>query len=136
MKSKEFIKEDARKVKYEVTRLQDEDGDFTNTFVATADGEEIGRFEGKSRFDSGEASEAARKCTVQHRAAAINAEDKIREHEYQYNKPLTDIEKAWVEMDNRFMELNDAELNKWQRYSQSIRKSLIDGSHPACTRKK
>jgi hypothetical protein len=136
MLSKEFLKEDARKVKYEITRLQDEDGDLTNTFVATADGKEIGRFEGKNRFDSGAASEAAKKCIVQHRAAAINAEDKIREHEYQYNKPLTDIEKAWVEMDNRFMELSDAELTKWTRYSEAIRKSLSDGSHPACTRKR
>ena len=136
MKSKEFITEDARKIKYEVIRLQDEDGDFSNTFVARADGEEIGRFEGKSRFDSGEASEAARKCTVQHRAAAINAEDKIREHEYQYNKPLSDVEKVWVELDNRFWTLTDDELAKWTRYSEAIRKSLSDGSHPACTRKK
>ena len=136
MRYSEFITEDARKVKYEVTRLQDEDGDLTNTFVATADGKEIGRFEGKSRFDSGEAQEAARKCNLQHRAAAINAEDKIREHEYQYNKPLTEIEKRWVELDNRFMSLNTEELARWTRYSESIRKSLRDGSHPACTRNK
>ena len=136
MKSKEFINEDARSTKYEVTRLQDEDGDFTNVFVATANGEEIGRFEGKNRFDSGAANEAAKKCIVQHRAAAINAEDKIREHEYQYNKPLTDVEKVWVELDNRFMELSDAEITKWTRYSEAIRKSLRDGSHPACTRTK
>lgn len=136
MKSKEFITEDARSTKYEVTRLQDEDGDFTNVFVATANGEEIGRFEGKNRFDSGEANEAAKKCIIQHRTAAINAEDKIREHEYQYNKPLTDVEKVWVELDNRFLELNDAELAKWQRYAESIRKSLRDGTHPACTRTK
>ena len=100
MKSKEFIAEDARRIKYEVIRCHDEDGDFTNTFVARADGEEIGRFEGKSRFDSGEASEAARKCCVQHRAAAINKEDKIREHEYQYNKPLTDIDKSCFDKSN------------------------------------
>lgn len=136
MKSNEFLKEDARKVKYETTRLPDDDGDFTNTFVVTADGAEIGRFEGKSRFDCGAANEAARKCIVQHRAAAINAEDEVREYQYQYEKPLTEIEKRWVELDNRFLSLNDEELTKWVRYAQSIRKSLSDGTHPACTRKR
>jgi hypothetical protein len=136
MKSKEFIKEDARKIKYEVIRLHDEDGDFTNTFVARADGEEIGRFEGKNRFDSGAASEAAKKCIVQHRAAAINAEDAENEYKYQYEKPLTDLEQAWVEMQNRFMSLSDEELTKWERYLPLVRKSLRDGSHPACTRNK
>lgn len=136
MRVKEFITEDARKVKYDTVRLQDEDGDLTNTFVATADGKEIGRFEGKSRFDSGEAQEAARKCIVQHRSAAINAEDEVREHYYQYEKPLTDLEQRWVEMDNRYMELNDEELKKWLRYAEAIRKSLLNGTHPALTRRR
>ena len=71
MKLQELI-ENARQVKYDFHREPD------NWFVATADGKEIGRFQGKSQWDAGAAQDAAKKCIVQHRSAAITAEDKIK----------------------------------------------------------
>jgi hypothetical protein len=129
---------DPRKVKYEVVRLKDEDGGFTNTFVATADGEEIGRFEGKSKWDSGEAQKQAEQCVNKHRGAAIMKQDKENAHRYQMDKPLSQLEKEWLELDKRMIHglqtknlISDKEHARWEQLAPVIRKSLISGEHPA-----
>jgi hypothetical protein len=141
MRSTEFITEeniDPRKVKYEVTRLKDEDDDFTNTFVATADGVEIGRFEGKSKWDSGDAQKQAEQCVNKHRGEAIVKQDKENAHRYQMDKPLSQLEKEWLELDKRMIHglqtknlISDTEHARWEQLAPVIRKSLISGEHPA-----
>ena len=129
MRATEFMKEAARHTKYDFHREPD------NWFVVTANGEEIGRFQGKSQFDSGAAQDAAKKCIAQHRAAAINAEDKIKYDEIQFNKPLSPLELEWIGLEKKFRtdykSLSDKEVNRWEQLHQILRKSLIDGTHPA-----
>lgn len=129
MKITEFITEAARHTKYDFHR------EPNNWFVATADGKEIGRFQGKSQWDSGAAQDAAKKCIVQHRAAAINAEDKIKHDQYQFEKPLRPLELEWVELEKKFRRdytsMTPAEIKRWEQLHEVLRSSLINGTHPA-----
>lgn len=100
-------------------------------FATLVDGEEVEFFKAKSKFDRSAANDAAKKLAQKYKVDAINADNKKREHEYQYVKPLSALEQEWAEMTNRFMSLNDKELARWQRLGEVVRKSLIDGTHPA-----
>jgi hypothetical protein len=108
-------------------------------FYVTHNGKELEFFKANGYFDRSGAQDSAQKLMFKLRGAAAMARKAREHHEYQYNKPLSDLEKEWVALDNRFMQLNvDTELKRWEQLADSgiIRKSLIDGSHPACTRKK
>lgn len=118
-----------------VTRNGDEKYDFhwdddRVGFATTVDGEEIGFFLAKSKFDRAAAQEAARKLMVKTRGEARLADQQRIEYEFQYNRPLSELELEWVGMMKRFMTLNDKELARWESLNQIVRKSLHDGSHP------
>ena len=119
-----------------VTRTGEEKYDFhwdndRVGFATTVDGEEIGFFPAKSKFDRSAAQDAAKKLMYKTRGDARLADQKRREHEYQYNKPLSTLEVEWVALMKRFMSLNDKELDRWKKLNQVVRRSLHDGSHPA-----
>lgn len=129
MRIKDFITESARSVKYAFHREPD------NWFVATANSGEIGRFQGNSQWDAGDAQDSAKKCIAQHRAAAIDAENIIAYNEYQYNTPLKPLELEWIELERKFRtdynSMTPEEIRRWERLHECLRKSLIDGTHPA-----
>lgn len=119
-----------------VTRTGEEKYDFhwdndRVGFATTVDGEEIGFFPAKSKFDRSAAQDAAKKLMYKTRGDARLADQQRREHEYQYNKPLSELEIEWVGMMKRFMSLNEKELARWQSLNQVVRRSLHDGTHPA-----
>ena len=119
-----------------VTRTGEEKYDFhwdndRVGFATTVDGEEIGFFPAKSKFDRSAAQDAAKKLMLTTRGNARLAAQQEREREYQYNKPLSNLELEWVSLMKRFMSLNDKELARWQNLNQVVRRSLHDGSHPA-----
>lgn len=120
----------------EVTRTGDEKYDFywdndRVGFATTVDGEEIGFSPAKSKFDRSAAQDSAKKLMLKTRGNARLAAQQEREREYQYNKPLSNLELEWVSLMKRFMSLNDKELARWQNLNQVVRRSLHDGSHPA-----
>lgn len=119
----------ARSVKYDFHRIPE-----TNTFVATADGAEIGRFEGKSKFDSGAAQDAAKKCIIVHRTNAVNKENEAEEYKYQYLKPLSDNEKKWLKMHKRLYIDNvlgtQSDYDAYLRYAEIVRKSIRENPRP------
>jgi hypothetical protein len=123
MKASEFIAESARMTKYDFHRIPE-----TNTFVATANGEEIGRFEGKSKFDSGAAQDAAKKCITAHRSEAVKKEQDASEYQYQFVKPLSDTEKKWLQMHKRLYVDNirgdEKDYDLYGRYAEVVRKSI------------
>ena len=100
-------------------------------FATIVDGEEVGFFKAKSKFDRSAANDAAKKLALKYKVDAINADNAKREYEYQYVKPLSALEQEWAEMTIRFMTLNEKELARWQRLAEVVRKSLLNGTHPA-----
>ncbi len=84
------------------------------------------------------AFEAAKKHAITSHVADVNADDKKREHDYQHNKPLTDLEKRWVVLHKKLKNavktkeyMSDDELKKYSSYGEVVRKSLRDGTHKA-----
>ena len=110
-------------------------------YYVTVNGQEIpdSFFKAKSQFDRIEAQEAAKKVMVQLRSdAAVKKRDEDYRR-YQYDKPLTDLEKEWLELSKKFnsSELDNKGLDRWSRLGQEvIRKSLHDGTHPLSPFKK
>ena len=102
-------------------------------YYVVANGEERGFFKAKSMFDRSEAQDAAKKLMFKIRSDDVVARQKADQYQYQYVKPLSDIEKEWVELEKRYMSLNDEELARWLRLGKSgvVRKSMIDKTHPA-----
>ena len=133
MKINEVLSKTSKTTKYDFYRIPD-----TNTFVATADGEEIGRFEGKSKFDSGAAQDEAKKLISAHRSAAVKRERDASEHQAQFGKPLSDIEKMWLQMHKQLyidrLPGNEDDYNRYVRFGGAVRKSIssIDApeTHP------
>jgi hypothetical protein len=112
----------ARQIKYEFHREPE------NWFIATADGVEISRHQGKSQFDSSAAQDEAKKSIATHRGMAIKAENDAYEDEFQNKRPLTDAEKTFLELHKKFYidydPMSQADVDKYQRYAESSRKSL------------
>jgi hypothetical protein len=96
-------------------------------------------YKAKSQFDRGEADTSAKKHAQKLKTDEISAERNAREHDVQINKPLSEIEKRWVNLQKKLVMgakkqgpgLNDDELKKYSSYGSIVRKSLRDGSHPA-----
>lgn len=128
MKSYQFISEGPSHTKYDFHREPD------NWFVATADGVEIGRFQGKSQWDSGAAQEAAKKCINMHRAEAANKKNAEEQHKFQFEKPLSDTEKRWVLTYHRlFIEQEHGaqkEYDNLTRWAEVVRKSICQVQSP------
>lgn len=128
MKINEVLTEDYRKVKYDFHREPD------NWFVATADGKEIGRFQGKSQFDSGAAQEAAKKCIMKHRSDAASQHMAAANDAYQYEKPLSDIEKRWAMLYKKlYIDRQQGEPKDYDnltRWAEVVRKSISAVQHP------
>ena len=129
MKANEFIAESARMTKYDFHRIPE-----TNIFVATANGEEIGRFEGKSKFDSSAAQDAAKKCITAHRGAAVKKEQDANEYQHQFVKPLSDTEKKWMQMHKKLYIDNirgdEKDYDLYGRYAEVVRKSISRATNP------
>lgn len=99
-------------------------------FATIANGKEVGFFPAKSKFDRSGAQEQARKLAVKLRNEVLQADRERREHEYQYVKPLSQLEQEWAALHKRFMSLNDKELERWKQLGQVVRRSLHDETHP------
>jgi hypothetical protein len=123
-----LMKEDYRTTKYDFHREPD------NWFVATADGVEIGRFQGKSQFDSGAAQDAAKKCIMQHRGEAASKKHKEDEHRFQFEKPLSDVEKRWALIYHRLYveheQGTEKEYDNLSRWAEVVRKSIRSVQNP------
>lgn len=102
-------------------------------YHVTKNGERVkdGFHKAKSTFDRSAADESAKKHAQKLKVAEIKAEKEQRFNDVQMNKPLSEIEKRWVELHKRVKTLNHDELKKYVDYGQVVRKSLRDGSHPA-----
>jgi hypothetical protein len=102
-------------------------------YYVTVGGKEVEFFKAKGPFDRSGAQEQAERLIVKLYSEDHTAKRKADEYKYQYEKPLSNLEKEWVELQKRFMKLNDKELKRWEQLHQSgiIRKSLLDDSHPA-----
>lgn len=128
MKITEILTEDWRKVKYDFHREPD------NWFVATADGKEIGRFQGKSQFDSSAAQEAAKKCINKHRSDAAAAHMAAADNAAQFEKPLSEIEKRWIMLYKKLYVDNvhgeEKDYNNLSRWGEAVRKSIRAANHP------
>lgn len=128
MRINEILQEDYRKVTYEFHREPE------NWFVATADGKEIGRFQGKSQFDSSAAQDAAKKCITLHRSNAAEQHNKDAENRYQYEKPLSDIEKRWLLLYKKLYIDNqhgdDEDYRKFRDWAMIVRQSISQSQRP------
>lgn len=100
-------------------------------FITTRDGEEIQFFPAKSKFDRSGAQDQAKRLALRMRNELIAADNRKREHEYQFERPLSKLEQEWAEMTNRFMSLSPQEVERWNQLMPAIRRSLQDGTHPA-----
>jgi hypothetical protein len=71
------------------------------------------------------------------------ANDK-REHQNQYEKPLSALEQEWVELDKQLVkaarsgkyEMSDRDLDRYNKLSGIIRKSLLNDTHPSMSHRK
>ena len=108
-------------------------------YFVTTNGKEVpnGFFKAKSMFDRSDAQNQAQQMTFNLRSEATMAKQAKDKHFFQYEKPLSDLEKEWVELNNRFMKLNKQELDRWTSLGKAVvRRSLINGSHPAAKKTK
>ena len=101
-------------------------------FHTTVNGVSKKFFKAKGFFDRSEAQEAAKTHMMHLYGDSMAAKRAADEHHFQFEKPLSQLEKEWVELEKRFMKLNDKELDRWKSLAHSgiIRKSLINGKHP------
>lgn len=95
-------------------------------------------YKAKGIFDRSDAQEQAKKMMIKLVSDAIITHDKAKQHEYQYNKPLSDLEKEFADLETKFynLELDDKGVKRWLDLANSgiIRKSLLDKTHPATKR--
>lgn len=119
--------------------FHDNDEDRSGHYAVLHKGKEISKHSFKDiTKDAGAAYEAARKHAIQKHTADVNAENKQSEHDYQHKKPLSDLEKKWVEMHKKLINavktkeyMSDDELKRYISYGEIVRKSLRDGTHEA-----
>lgn len=122
-----------------VVHFHDNDEDRSGHYTVLHKGKEISKHPFKDiTKDAGTAYEAAKKRAITSHAADVSADNKQREHDYQHKKPLTDLEKKWVEMHKKLKNaiktkeyMSDDELKKYTSYGEVVRKSLRDGTHEA-----
>lgn len=109
-------------------------------FYVTKNGQEVPNTFNKaaSTFDRSNAQELTKKQMVQLRSAEYSAAAAEKEHDAQINKPLSEIEKRWIELDKKLLrciqtktEMPQEDLDKYSRYGQIVRKSLLNHTHPA-----
>jgi ribosomal protein L20 len=115
-------------------------------YHVTTDGKRTEHFyPAKSQFNRSEADSAAKKHAQSLHVAEVNADRNAREHSYQMDKPLSEVEKRWVDLDRKLVAhvnskganaMTDDELNKYTSYGQAVRKSLLNHTHPAMAHRK
>jgi hypothetical protein len=92
-------------------------------------------YKAKGTFDRSGAQEQAQKMMIKLVSDAVQATDDARHHHNQYVKPLSDLEKEFVDLEKKFYkrELDEKGIQRWLDLGKSgiIRKSLIDQTHPA-----
>jgi hypothetical protein len=95
-------------------------------------------YKAKGIFDRSGAQEQAQKMMIKLVSDAIQVHDDAKQYEYQYVKPLSDLEKEFVELEKKFYkkQLDQKGIDRWLDLGKSgiIRKSLIDQTHPAVKR--
>jgi hypothetical protein len=88
-----------------------------------------------SRSDADTAAKKhARRLDSEERSNAM----KQREHDYQMNKPLSEIEKRWIDLHKKLHlaankkgpMMTDDELKKYSSYGSVVRSSILNGTHP------
>jgi len=101
-------------------------------FYVTIGGKEVEFFKANGKFDRSGAQDKAEKLIIKLYNDAYTAKRKAENHKYEYERPLKDLEKEWIELQKRFMSLNDKELKRWETLWKSgvIRQSILDGTHP------
>lgn len=109
-------------------------------FYVTKNGEEVpdSFHKAVSYFDRSGAQTNARKQANALRSAEITAEFKEREHHLEFDRPLTNLEQEWVELDKKLVRavkkqdtMTDDELARYSKLGDIVRKSLINHEHPA-----
>lgn len=130
------ITEIIKQVDYQVRRVGMDTPD--DAFVATANGEVIGSFKTKSRWDAGEAQAAAKKAIVMHRSNAAVAKNAESDRKYQMEKPLSEIEKRWLLLYKKLyiddQHGSEDDYDKFGKYGSLVRSSIgtvkDPSSHP------
>ena len=107
-------------------------------YHVTKDGQRVrdAFYKAKSTFDRGAADAAAKKHAIKLRGADKDADQKQREHDYQHNKPLSQLETEWVGLHKKLVSslknktsLSDQELKRYSDLGKIVRNSLSDGTH-------
>lgn len=112
-------------------------------YHVTTDGKPIHFYPAKSQFNRSEADEAAKTHARKLHTDEVKAARANHEHDIQMNKPLSEVEKRWAELDKKLIhsvrhggEFTDDDHNKYQLYGGAVRKSLLNHSHPAMEHRK
>ena len=107
-------------------------------FFVTVDGNDTEFFQATSKFDRGAANDAAKKRSARLRSEEILNLRNQREKEYQLNKPLSVLEIEWIGLQKKLIkaaskqgEMTDAELQRYKQITEVVRKSILEGWHPA-----
>jgi len=137
MKATEFLTETAafEKGPYSVMWHEAE-----NYYTVLKNGEEVGRYPYKSRWEGlAAAYDAAKKEALRLYFADTKAEKDKFDHSYQIDRPLTNLEQEWILLRKKLIKaarkegplLTDKELNRFSSLANSVvRKSILDGTHP------
>jgi hypothetical protein len=107
-------------------------------YFVTIDGQDAEFFEAKSKWDRSSANDAAKKRSLKLRNEQIAS---IRQAEYldiQLNKPLRPLELEWIELHKKLIaacnkqgEMSESEIFRYKQIAECVRKSILEGWHPA-----
>jgi len=109
-------------------------------FYVTKDGVEIpdAFYKANSIFDRSSAQSSAKQHMIKLRTQEWNTQKDVDYKTNQYEKPLTDIEKSFIELDKQLIDavknktkMNPNDLERYTLYGQYVRKSILDHTHPA-----
>ena len=103
-------------------------------FCVTVNGKEASFFKAKGIFDRSGAQKEAEQLIVKLHGDAWSADKKAKDDEFQYKKPLTNLEKEWVALAKRVSKMDKMTDKELERYvtlgKEVVRRSLLDGTHP------
>ena len=106
-------------------------------FFTTIDGQDAEFFPAKSKWDRSDANNKAKRASIMARSNEVVAKRKAEEDDYQINRPLTDLEKQWVNLHrtliaaaNRRGDMSQDELARYKQLQQVVRQSILHGTHP------
>ena len=146
MKINEILLEDHafKRGDYTVTHFSNED-DPGGVYIVSHKGREIGKHTYKHSFrEQGPSFEAAKKQAIAADASDRKEQAVKDKHRHQYETPLSEIEKEWLQLDKKMhseaksktYSLTDKDLKRYKQLGQIVRMSIIDGTHPDASYRK